>query len=104
MLSRQAVFSGGCPRGPKVSTVAAPTPTIKIPARKNGLSADVGVPERLNVVNVLITGAQPNTTGMTVNGLPPQAKAKIVPRAPIAPSEPAAVLQAIPTRFQLPLS
>ena len=85
-------------------TVAAPTPTMRMPAKKNGLTAEVGVCDSPRVVSVLITGAHPNTTGITVNGLPPQAKARIVPSAPIAPSEPAAMLQAMPVKLQLPSS
>ena len=55
-------------------------------------------------MSVLITGAQPKTIGITVNGLPPSVNARIVPSAPTAPSDPAPMLQRMPLVFHEPVS
>ena len=68
-----------------------------------GLTCLYDLPQYI-VRNVLTTGAQPNTSGMTYSGLPRNAKARMMPRAPSAPAAPAARLQMMPVVVQCPAS
>ena len=58
---------GAWPRGPKASTVAEPTHTINIPARKNGLTSRSALPDltQLLTVNKTLTWLDLRDNGFT---------------------------------------
>ncbi len=57
---------------------------------------DLKFPATIMLPMVLTTGANPNTRGMTKIGFPPNVKAKMIPKAPIAPQTPARIAPIIP--------
>src|SRR5947208_301309 len=87
--------------GRKYSTIPAPPATSTNPRYSIGLIADFGGCIHI-ATSTLITGAPPNTSGITYAGSPPDLNARMMNSAPIAPSAPATVAHVAPPWLKPP--